>query len=207
MARKCRNLEEEIIEAYAQLRGTDGRAPDVAVRSSAIAEDLPDASFAGQQETYLNDGVGLAREEFIITTYIKVHPLALLAYAKLGESPEKAEIDRITAGYEDTPQFYVDKLAQGLAIIAAAFYSKDVILRLSDFKTNEYPNLIGGHAYEPKEENPMIGFRGASRYYNPRYQAGFALECRAMKKVRDEMGLKNLKLTIPFCRTVAEGVW
>jgi pyruvate, water dikinase len=99
----------------------------------------------------------------------------------------------------------VDKLAQGVAMIAAAFYPKDVILRLSDFKTNEYANLIGGRKYEPQEENPMIGFRGASRYYNPRYQAGFALECRAMKKVRDEMGLKNLKLMIPFCRTIEEG--
>ena len=102
-------------------------------------------------------------------------------------------------------QFFVDKLAQGVAMIAAAFYPKDVILRLSDFKTNEYANLIGGRKYEPVEENPMLGFRGASRYYNPRYQAGFALECRAMKKVRDEMGLKNLKLMVPFCRTVEEG--
>ncbi len=152
-----------------------------------------------------NDGVGLAREEFIITTYIKVHPLALLDYAKLVDAGVKAQIDALTAGYIDKPQFFVDKLAQGVAMIAAAFYPKDVILRLSDFKTNEYANLIGGHTYEPCEENPMIGFRGASRYYNPRYQAGFALECRAMKKVRDEMGLTNLKLMIPFCRTVEEG--
>ena len=152
-----------------------------------------------------NDGVGLAREEFIITTYIKIHPLALLDYDKLTEAAVKAEIDRLTAGYDDKPQFFVDKLAQGVAMIAAAFYPKDVILRLSDFKTNEYANLIGGGAYEPSEENPMIGFRGASRYYNPRYQGGFALECAAMKKVRDEMGLKNLKLMVPFCRTVEEG--
>ena len=117
----------------------------------------------------------------------------------------KANIDKLTAGYDDKPQFFVDKLAQGVAMIAAAFYPKDVIVRLSDFKTNEYANLIGGRAYEPVEENPMLGFRGASRYYNPRYQAGFALECRAMKKVRDEMGLTNLKLMIPFCRTVEEG--
>lgn len=111
----------------------------------------------------------------------------------------------MTTGYEDKPHFFVDKLAQGVAMIAAAFYPKDVIVRLSDFKTNEYANLIGGRAYEPVEENPMLGFRGASRYYNPRYQAGFALECRAMKKVRDEMGLRNVKLMIPFCRTVDEG--
>jgi pyruvate,water dikinase len=174
-----------------------------------------------------NDGVGLAREEFIITTYIKAHPLALLDYQRsaglrpgasvksaANAGPEAgapldaatlAQIDALTAGYTDKPQFFVDKLAQGVAMIAAAFYPKDVILRLSDFKTNEYANLIGGRAYEPAEENPMIGFRGASRYYHPRYQAGFALECRAMKKVRDEMGLTNLKLMIPFCRTVEEG--
>jgi pyruvate, water dikinase len=152
-----------------------------------------------------NDGVGLAREEFIITTYIKAHPLALLDCDKLGDAAAKAEIDKLTAGYADKPQFFVDKLAQGVAMIAAAFYPKDVILRLSDFKTNEYANLIGGRPYEPGEENPMIGFRGASRYYNPRYQRGFALECAAMKKVRDEMGLKNLKLMVPFCRTVEEG--
>jgi pyruvate, water dikinase len=152
-----------------------------------------------------NDGVGLAREEFIISNYIKVHPLALLDYSQLTDAAVKAQIDQVTAGYTDKPQFFVDRLAQGVAMIAAAFYPKDVILRLSDFKTNEYANLIGGKAYEPNEENPMIGFRGASRYYNPRYQAGFALECHAVKKVRDEMGLTNLKLMIPFCRTVEEG--
>ena len=152
-----------------------------------------------------NDGVGLAREEFIITSYIKIHPLALVGFDQLEDAAAKAEIAKLTSGYTDKPQFFVDKLAQGVAMIAAAFYPKDVILRLSDFKTNEYANLIGGRAFEPNEENPMIGFRGASRYYHPRYQAGFALECRAMKKVRDEMGLKNLKLMIPFCRTVEEG--
>ena len=152
-----------------------------------------------------NDGVGLAREEFIISNYIKVHPLALVNYESLEAGPVKQQIHDLTLGYADKPQFFVDKLAQGVAMIAAAFYPKDVILRLSDFKSNEYANLIGGRAYEPAEENPMIGFRGASRYYNPRYQAGFALECRAVKKVRDEMGLTNLKLMIPFCRTVEEG--
>jgi len=152
-----------------------------------------------------NDGVGLARMEFIISTYIKIHPLALINFAQLADAAAKAEIEKLTSGYTDKPQFFVDKLAQGVAMIAAAFYPKDVILRLSDFKTNEYANLIGGKAYEPAEENPMLGFRGASRYYHPRYQAGFALECRAVKKVRDEMGLSNLKLMIPFCRTIDEG--
>ncbi len=154
---------------------------------------------------YPNDGVGLAREEFIITTFVKIHPLALLDYNELDDAQTKSEIDRLTAGYDDKPQFYIDKLAEGVAMIAAAFYPKDVIVRLSDFKTNEYANLVGGKPYEPIEENPMIGFRGASRYYNSRYQRGFALECNAMKKVRDEMGLTNLKLMVPFCRTVEEG--
>ena len=152
-----------------------------------------------------NDGVGLAREEFIITSTIRIHPLALLDFDRLTDPGVKRQIEELTAGYTDKAQFFVDKLAQGAATIAAAFYPKDVILRLSDFKTNEYANLIGGRAYEPAEENPMIGFRGASRYYHERYRAGFALECRAVKKVRDEMGLTNLKVMIPFCRTVEEG--
>ncbi len=152
-----------------------------------------------------NDGVGLAREEFIINTYIKIHPKALLDYARLTDPAVKADIDRLTVGYADKPQFFVDKLAEGVATLAAAFYPKDVIVRLSDFKTNEYANLIGGQAYEPWEENPMLGFRGASRYYDERYRDAFALECRAMQKVRDEMGLRNLKIMIPFCRTVEEG--
>ena len=163
----------------------------------------PDEAFA--LSFIPNDGVGLAREEFIISNYIKVHPLALLDYEHLDDPAVKAEIDRLTAGYADKPGFFVDKLAQGVAMIAAAFYPKDVIVRMSDFKTNEYANLVGGRAYEPVEENPMLGFRGASRYYDPRYRDGFALECRAMKKVRDEMGLTNVKLMIPFCRTVEEG--
>lgn len=152
-----------------------------------------------------NDGVGLAREEFIITSYIKVHPMALLEYDAIQDAQVRAQLDRMTAGYVDKPQFFVDRLAQGVAMLAAAFYPKDVILRMSDFKTNEYANLIGGRAYEPVEENPMIGFRGASRYYHPRYQAAFGLECRAVRKVREEMGLTNLKVMIPFCRTVEEG--
>jgi pyruvate,water dikinase len=152
-----------------------------------------------------NDGVGLAREEFIISTYIKIHPMALLDYGRVEDAGVRAEIERLTAGYDDKAQFFVDRLAQGVAMIAAAFYPKDVIVRLSDFKSNEYANLIGGARYEPAEENPMIGFRGASRYYDPRYRDAFALECRAMKRVRDDMGLTNVKLMVPFCRTVEEG--
>jgi pyruvate,water dikinase len=151
-----------------------------------------------------NDGVGLARLEFIVSTYIKVHPLALLHPERISAA-DQAEIERLAAGYADKPQYFVDKLAEGVAMIAAAFYPRDVIVRLSDFKTNEYANLVGGQPFEPVEENPMLGFRGASRYYHERYRDGFALECRAMKKVRDEMGLKNLKVMVPFCRTVEEG--
>jgi pyruvate,water dikinase len=152
-----------------------------------------------------NDGVGLARLEFIINTAIRIHPLALVNYEGLADPAVKAEIDRLTAGCADKPRFFVDKLAEGVGTIAAAFYPKDVIVRLSDFKTNEYANLVGGRDFEPVEENPMLGFRGASRYYDPRFRDGFALECRAMRKVRDEMGLRNVKLMVPFCRTVEEG--
>lgn len=151
-----------------------------------------------------NDGVGLARLEFIIGNNIKAHPMALVDYDRLADESVKQEIERLTAGYDRKADFFVEKLAQGTAMIAAAFYPKDVIVRLSDFKTNEYANLIGGRQFEPAEENPMIGFRGASRYYDSRYRDGFRLECLAMKKVRDEMGLTNVKLMVPFCRTVEE---
>jgi pyruvate,water dikinase len=152
-----------------------------------------------------NDGVGLARMEFIISSFIRIHPLALLHYNKLEDRNLKDTIDLLTVGYTDKAAYFIDRLAQGVAMIGAAFYPNDVIVRMSDFKTNEYANLIGGAQYEPTEENPMIGFRGASRYYHERYRDGFALECKAMKKVREEMGLTNVKLMIPFCRTVEEG--
>lgn len=163
----------------------------------------PDIAFA--TSFIPNDGVGLAREEFIINNTIKIHPLALVNYAKLKDKKVKAQIDALTIGYKDKCQFFIDKLAEGAATIAAAYYPKDVIIRLSDFKTNEYANLIGGTEYEPIEANPMIGWRGASRYYDPKYEPAFALECKALTKVRDEMGLTNLKVMIPFCRTVMEG--
>lgn len=152
-----------------------------------------------------NDGVGLARIEFIISGAIRVHPLALTRLDTLPDGPVRREIVELTRHYRDKPAFFVDRLAEGVGQIAAAFYPKDVIVRLSDFKTNEYAGLLGGERFEPKEENPMIGFRGASRYYDERYREGFLLECQAMKKVRDEMGLTNVKLMIPFCRTVEEG--
>jgi pyruvate,water dikinase len=161
----------------------------------------PDEAFA--LSFIPNDGVGLARLEFIINTAIGVHPMALVRYADL-DAQARTEVDRLIAGYADKPAFFVDRLAEGVATIAAAFYPKDVIVRLSDFKTNEYARLAGGAGFEPREENPMIGFRGASRYYDDRYRAGFALECRAMRRVRDEMGLTNVKIMVPFCRTLEE---
>ncbi|MFA5754324.1 MAG: phosphoenolpyruvate synthase [Patescibacteria group bacterium] len=163
----------------------------------------PDLAFS--RSFIPNDGVGLARLEFIINNYIKIHPLALINYKKITDAGVKKEIDRLTEGYESKTQYFIDRLAQGIAMIAAAFYPKDVILRLSDFKTNEYANLIGGREYEPVESNPMIGYRGASRYYSPQFLPAFVLECRAIKKVREQMGLKNLKVMVPFCRTVEEG--
>lgn len=163
----------------------------------------PDQAFG--LATIPNDGVGLAREEFIISSSIGVHPLALLRFDELPEGPDKEEIAHRARLHEKKEEFFVEKLAEGVGRIAAAFFPNDVIVRLSDFKTNEYAGLLGGQGFEPKEENPMIGFRGASRYYDPRYRDGFALECRAMKRVREDMGLVNVKLMIPFCRTVAEG--
>jgi len=152
-----------------------------------------------------NDGVGLAREEFIIGNYIKIHPLALINFSKIKDGKAKEKILDLTYGYKDKSRFFVDKLAEGVAKIAAAFYPKDVIVRFSDFKTNEYANLIGGEEFEPKEENPMLGWRGASRYYDPKFRPAFNLECKAIKKVRHEMGLKNVKVMVPFCRTIEEG--
>jgi pyruvate,water dikinase len=161
----------------------------------------PDEAFA--LSFIPNDGVGLARLEFIVNNAIGVHPMALVRYGELGGQARET-VDRVTAGYSDKPAFFVDRLAEGVATIAAAFYPKDVIVRLSDFKTNEYARLVGGIGFEPHEENPMIGFRGASRYYDDRYRDGFALECRALKRVREEMGLKNVKIMVPFCRTLDE---
>jgi pyruvate,water dikinase len=171
-----------------------------------IMMNLGNPDLAFETSFIPNDGVGLARLEFIINSYIKIHPMALLNYKKLTDRAVIEQIDQITEGYSDKTQFFIDKLAQGVATIAAAFYPKDVIVRLSDFKSNEYANLIGGRDFEPHEENPMIGWRGASRYYDPKYRDAFALECKAMRKVREEMGLKNLKIMIPFCRTIEEGL-
>ncbi|MEM9924336.1 MAG: phosphoenolpyruvate synthase [Cyanobacteria bacterium P01_D01_bin.50] len=155
--------------------------------------------------TIPNDGVGLARTEFIIANQIQIHPMALLYFDELEDGFAKDKIAKITKLYEYKPAFFVDQLAQGIARITAAFYPKPVIVRMSDFKSNEYANLLGGRQFEPEEENPMLGWRGASRYYDERYREGFALECEAIKRVREEMGLTNLIPMIPFCRTPDEG--
>ena len=139
------------------------------------------------------DGVGLARMEFVVSNHIKIHPMALVRYGTLADENAKRQIAELTEGYQDKTEYFVDRLARGLARIAAAYHPKPVIVRMSDFKTNEYANLIGGAAFEPTEENPMLGFRGASRYYSPRYREGFALECRAIRRLARRDG-------IPQCR-------
>jgi pyruvate,water dikinase len=172
---------------------------------------IPDGAFI--QSQIPNDGVGLAREEFIINSYIGIHPMALIEYLKLKESAKMdnklakviREIEDRSAAYGDKKEFFIDNLAMGIAKIAAGFYPNEVIVRFSDFKTNEYANLIGGYLYEPKESNPMIGWRGASRYYDEKFKPAFGLECEAIKKVRDEMGLTNVRVMVPFCRTPEEG--
>lgn len=179
---------------------TDLRRPKTQIMLNLAS---PDEAFS--LSMIPNDGVGLARMEFIINHYIQVHPMALLRPDKIEEAAVREKIDRLTVAYDSKPQFFVDTLAQGVAMIAAAFYPKDVIVRMSDFKSNEYANLVGGTTFEPQEENPMIGFRGASRYYDDKYRDAFGLECQAMQNVRDIMGLTNVKLMIPFCRTVEEG--
>ncbi|MGB0498111.1 MAG: phosphoenolpyruvate synthase [Rubricella sp.] len=149
-------------------------------------------------------GVGLARMEFVVNSAVQVHPMALVHFEDLEDEAAKERIAEVTIGYDDKPQFFVDQLARGLSRIAAVAYPNPVIVRMSDFKTNEYAELLGGRAFEPAEENPMIGFRGASRYYSPRYRPGFELECRAIRKLREEMGFDNIVVMIPFCRTPAE---
>jgi pyruvate, water dikinase len=163
----------------------------------------PDRAF--ELSFYPNKGVGLLRMEFIITNSIVVHPMALVKFNELPDGADKLAIENLTAGYTSKARYFVDKLSRAVSQVAAAFYPKDVIVRMSDFKTNEYASLMGGKFFEPVEENPMLGFRGASRYYNDRYLEGFKLECEAMKLVREEMGFNNVKLMIPFCRTLDEG--
>jgi pyruvate,water dikinase len=149
-------------------------------------------------------GIGLARMEFIINNIIKIHPLALVRFHDLENKKIQKQIEKLTAGFKDKKDYFVDHLARGIARIAASQYPHPVIVRMSDFKTNEYANLMGGQMFEPEEDNPMLGFRGASRYYSQHYREGFALECQAIKKVREEIGLDNVIIMIPFCRSPEE---
>jgi len=164
-------------------------APDIAFKTSFLP----------------NEGVGLARIEFILAEKIRIHPLALYHYQQIKNKKIKAEIDELTFGYKDKKQYFIDKLAEGISQIAAAFYPKPVIVRLSDFKTSEYAALIGGSAFEPQESNPMLGWRGASRYYDEKFRPAFEMECQAIKKSREVFGLKNIWAMVPFCRTPEEG--
>jgi pyruvate,water dikinase len=150
------------------------------------------------------DGVGLTRMEFVVSNHIKIHPMALVRFDELKDEKSKRIIAELTEGYQDKPDYFVDRLVRGLARIAASQFPRPVIIRMSDFKTNEYAGLIGGAEFERKEENPMIGFRGASRYYSPRYRDGFALECRAIRRLREGLGFTNVIPMIPFCRSVKE---
>ena len=175
------------------------------IPSTAPMFILSDPEKAFELSHYPNQGVGLMRMEFVISNTIQIHPLALCEPEKITNTDTINQIAQLTKGYTDPKDYFIEKLAEAVATVASAFYPKDVIVRMSDFKSNEYANLIGGSYFEPDEENPMIGFRGASRYYSNFYRKGFALESQAMKKVRDEMGLTNVKLMIPFCRTVEEG--
>ena len=177
---------------------------DVARPRTQIMLNLGNPDLAFKTSFLPNDGVGLARMEFIISEYIRVHPLALLHPEKVDDPEARRTIDRLTQGYADGSAFFIERLSEGIGTIAAAFWPKPVVVRMSDFKTNEYASLLGGQGFEPSESNPMIGFRGASRYAHPAYAEGFALECRAMRRVRDEMGLTNVILMLPFVRRVAE---
>ncbi len=175
--------------------------PDI---STSLMFNVGSPAIAFNYTNLPNKGVGLAREEFIINTYIQVHPLALLNHQSLGDAELSEAIGKLTRGYDNEQDYFISKLSYGIGRIAAAYYPSKVIVRFSDFKSNEYYNLLGGKYFEPNEENPMIGWRGASRYYSPEFKNAFALECRAIRKVREEMGLKNVVVMVPFCRTVDE---
>ena len=170
-----------------------------------VMVNLGNPELAFQTSFIPNDGVGLARMEFIISEAIKAHPMALVHPERISDPRVREQIGILTRHHGDPVDYFVEKLSEGVGTIAAAFYPKPVIVRMSDFKTNEYAQLLGGRDFEPEEANPMLGFRGAARYAHPAYAEGFALECRAMKRVRDEMGFTNVRLMIPFCRRVEEG--
>jgi pyruvate,water dikinase len=201
----CAEGEEgHVYEGILEFETSDLNLDEVTSTRTHLMMNIADPAAALRWWRLPARGIGLARMEFIINNIIKIHPMALLRFDELRDASARAEIERLTRGYEDRADYFVDHLAWGIAKIAASRYPDPVIVRMSDFKTNEYAHLIGGAQFEPVEENPMLGFRGASRYYSDRYRDGFALECRAVKRVREEMGLTNVIVMIPFCRTLNE---
>ena len=200
----CEGDEGLIYEGEIPYKKIETNLNDLPTLSTPVMLNVASPNMAFQFSHLPNAGVGLAREEFIINNFIKVHPLALLNHKELGDAELTAEIEKLMIGNQDEEEFFTNKLSFGIAKIASAFYPNKVIVRFSDFKSNEYYNLLGGKYYEPHEENPMIGWRGASRYYSETYKKAFGLECKAIKKVREEMGLTNVVVMIPFCRTVGE---
>lgn len=193
-----------VYEGLADFDVEDVSLSDIPRTRTKVMLNLANPSAAFRWWPIPSDGVGLARMEFVISNYIRVHPMALLHFDRLRDEDAKNTVAELTKGYADKAEYFVDRLARGLSRIAAASYPKPVIVRMSDFKTNEYAGLIGGTEFEPKEENPMIGFRGASRYYSEAYRDGFALECRAIKRLRDDLGFSNVVVMIPFCRSTKE---
>ena len=193
-----------VYEGLLDFEASDLDLSDVPATRTKVMINLANPSAAFRWWRLPGDGIGLARMEFIIGNMIKIHPMALVHFDDLDDEHARRQIEELTSAYEDKSEFFVDVLAQSIARIAAAYYPKPVIVRMSDFKTNEYAGLIGGKQFEPHEDNPMLGWRGASRYYSDGYRAGFALECRAMRRVREDIGLSNVKLMVPFCRTIEE---
>jgi pyruvate,water dikinase len=196
--------EGYVYEGVAKVEVTDVDVGSIPETDAKVMLNLANPAAALRWWRLPADGVGLARMEFVISNHIKVHPMALVQFDQLKDEDAKRAIDELTRGYADRTEYFVDRLARGLGRLAASYHPKPVIIRTSDFKTNEYAHLLGGAELEPREENPMIGFRGASRYYSPRYRPGFALECRALKRLREEMGFTNVIVMIPFCRSVRE---
>ena len=201
----CTQGEEAYIyEGLVEFEKEEHRLSELPVPPIDIMLNVAAPQRAFQYANIPNKGVGLVREEFIINNFIQVHPLALINYNNLHDDIIRSKIEEITKGYNNKVEYFIDKLTYGLARIATAFYPNNVIIRFSDFKSNEYANLLGGQYYEPHEENPMIGWRGASRYYSEKYEQAFGLECEAIKRIRNKMGLTNVIVMIPFCRTPKE---
>ena len=196
--------EGYIYEGAAEIEVTEVNLDSIPATQTKVMLNLANPAAAFRWWRLPADGVGLARMEFVISNHVKIHPMALVQFDDLKDQEAKSAIVELTQNYADRTEYFVDRLALGLARLAAAYYPKPVIIRTSDFKTNEYAHLLGGAQFEPQEENPMIGFRGASRYYSPRYRPGFALECRALKRLREDMGFSNVIVMIPFCRSIRE---